>query len=420
MFIIFCEECGSRNVIEDKTLKNIGKQAVPCQVCSFKISTKHLIDHTGARKVIDTSTCKLLIIDDDQAHLTLLQNSLRREYTVLIANSGEQGIEVATTQDPDLILLDVNMPGLDGYEVCSRLKGDSSTRHIPVIFVTAQAEGDHEYKGLALGAVDYIFKPFSLKVLNAKIAAHLKYNAMRDELRKQINEQKKTIDDLKQYILDGESGKDEETKQKGPGADGPKSYVEQEKDNLVNILNTLRDVITIQNMDKKIIWANKAAMKNFKATFSGLQGKICYKFYYDREAPCDNCFFKMGSSKKYSEPVEVDNKKLGLTFLQTNIPLYDSEGRISGVACTAQKTIEVDHAEPEKFTKESLSTLKKFLASRCRELNEVTSTILVSSDAICNMYKDDKKILQLNEYLADDNLRLRAIVNELKNRIKKL
>lgn len=417
MNIIFCEECGSRNVIEDEALLNIATDAVTCQICDFQISTEHLINHTGVSGVINTSSYKLLIIDDDKAHLNLLQISLQKEYTMSVAASGLEGIEAAAKQDPDLILLDVSMPGMDGYEVCSQLKTNKKTRHIPIIFVTAKTKGDDEYKGLSLGAVDYIFKPFNTKILNAKIASHLKFNAMRDELKKKISEQEQYIEILKSDIIEEYTSQQEKGGEQ-TASTGDNRYVEQEKQNLIKIVNTLQDLITIQDVNGKILWANKATMKAFDVTFSDLQGKTCYKFYCDRDTPCVGCVYADDTIKGLGEPVEFYNNKLGQMFLQTSLALPGADGKIMGVACTAQPagaqkaTVNLDEKAPS-------SAVDDFLKTHYGELNDVVSTLLVSSDTICNMYRDDKKLLKINEYIGDAGKRLRILFSDLQKHDQK-
>lgn len=117
---------------------------------------------------------RVLIVDDQPANLRVLGEALRAEYDVRIAVSGEKALELATGQDaPDLVLLDVVMPGMDGYEVIRRLKDDPATRSIPVIFVTSLGDEEDEYKGLALGAVDYLPKPVHLPIALARIRTHV-------------------------------------------------------------------------------------------------------------------------------------------------------------------------------------------------------------------------------------------------------
>jgi sigma-B regulation protein RsbU (phosphoserine phosphatase) len=116
---------------------------------------------------------KILIIDDTPPNIRVLGQTLQREYDVLVATSGAAGIVLAAAEKPDLILLDIMMPGMDGYEVCQRLKANPALAAIPVIFITAMAQEEDEARGFAVGAVDYIRKPFSLPVAQARIQLHL-------------------------------------------------------------------------------------------------------------------------------------------------------------------------------------------------------------------------------------------------------
>jgi diguanylate cyclase (GGDEF)-like protein len=116
----------------------------------------------------------ILVVDDTPANLSLMSSLLKDSYKVKVANSGERALEIAQSDaPPDLILLDVMMPGLDGYEVCRRLKAQATTKDIPIIFLTAMADVENESRGFALGAVDYISKPFNKTVVKARIRVHM-------------------------------------------------------------------------------------------------------------------------------------------------------------------------------------------------------------------------------------------------------
>ena len=126
----------------------------------------------------------ILVVDDTPDNLALLQLLLRDLYKVKGANNGERGLKIAASDHPpDLILLDIMMPGIDGYEVCRRLKADPATRDIPVIFLTAKAEVEDEQRGFELGAVDYITKPISPPIVLARVKTHLMLKATADFLR---------------------------------------------------------------------------------------------------------------------------------------------------------------------------------------------------------------------------------------------
>src|SRR6186713_459962 len=116
----------------------------------------------------------ILIVDDIPTNIGVISGALKDSYKTKIATNGEKALALASAEDkPDLILLDVMMPEMDGYEVCSRLKADPATREIPIIFLTAMSDAKDETKGFAVGAVDYIHKPFSPTVLLARVHTHL-------------------------------------------------------------------------------------------------------------------------------------------------------------------------------------------------------------------------------------------------------
>ena len=126
----------------------------------------------------------ILIVDDNPNNLVLVNNLLKHDYRLKVANNGQTALRIAAAQEqPDLILLDIMMPEMDGYEVCSRLKADARLRDIPVIFLTARTSIEDEQHGLELGAVDYITKPISPPVMLARIRTHLKLKASADFLR---------------------------------------------------------------------------------------------------------------------------------------------------------------------------------------------------------------------------------------------
>ncbi len=132
------------------------------------------------------SKATVLVIDDSPDNLTLMSGLLKVLYRVKVADSGAAGLKVArSAQPPDLILLDVMMADMDGYEVCTQLKADLPTSAIPVIFLTARSDTADEEKGLSLGAVDYITKPISPAIFLARVATQLALKASADMLRDQ-------------------------------------------------------------------------------------------------------------------------------------------------------------------------------------------------------------------------------------------
>ncbi len=144
----------------------------------------------------------ILIIDDEVTNISVLNELLQPHYNVLFAKDGKTGLKIASSSSrPDLILLDIIMPEMDGYQVIQMLKSDESMSKIPVIFITAKGQEEDEAKGFELGAVDYITKPFKPVVVKARIKSHLELKRHRDFVEWMLKERTKELQQLeKEYI----------------------------------------------------------------------------------------------------------------------------------------------------------------------------------------------------------------------------
>lgn len=151
---------------------------------------------------MSTDRESILVVDDTPENIDLLVEILKDDYHVRAARTGEQGLKIARlTNKPDLILLDIMMPGIDGFEVCRQLKEDPTTSHIPVIFVTARITTSDEIKGFELGAVDYITKPISPPVVRARVKTHLSLYDQNRELDRKVREQTRTIHETRLKVI---------------------------------------------------------------------------------------------------------------------------------------------------------------------------------------------------------------------------
>ncbi len=131
--------------------------------------------NNGSKKTI-------LLVDDHPAIIDFLVLILSTEYNIMVATSGKEAI-IKAMQQPDLILLDIVMPDMDGYEVCRKIKNAPALSNIPIIFVTGMNEPEDEIKGLSIGAVDYFIKPMHAAITLARIKNHLELKEIRDELQ---------------------------------------------------------------------------------------------------------------------------------------------------------------------------------------------------------------------------------------------
>ena len=133
----------------------------------------------------DKQPC-LLVVDDQPINIQALYRIFAPDHRVLMATSGAKALALCAEDPPDLVLLDVVMPEMDGHEVCARLKADEATRNIPVIFVTSHTDAEEETKGLELGAIDFIAKPVNPAVVRARVKTHLTLKAQSDLLRQMV------------------------------------------------------------------------------------------------------------------------------------------------------------------------------------------------------------------------------------------
>ncbi|WP_321405181.1 two-component system response regulator [Maridesulfovibrio sp.] len=146
---------------------------------------------------------QVLIVDDTVENLQVLMEALRSEYAIVTAKNGEKALELAMNKPrPDIILLDIMMPGMNGYEVCEKLKADVRTKDIPVIFITVLMEEEDEARGLALGAVDYIVKPFCPALVKARVKNQLDLKEHQDNLERLVKERTKELALVKKVTIE--------------------------------------------------------------------------------------------------------------------------------------------------------------------------------------------------------------------------
>ena len=155
-----------------------------------------------------TSKPKVMIVDDSATNLTVAKNALNDVYNILPVTSGEMALTLLAKSMPSLILLDIDMPDMDGFETIRRIKSNEQTKHIPIIFLTAKDDGGSELEGLRLGAVDYITKPFSIPLLIQRVELHIELIEQKRELQNynenlavMVKQKTQTIEELQHAII---------------------------------------------------------------------------------------------------------------------------------------------------------------------------------------------------------------------------
>lgn len=138
---------------------------------------------------------KVLIVDDAEENIDILVNTLEEDYQIRVATNGQRALDLAFNEQPDIILLDVMMPIMDGFKVCEILKEDSRTRNIPVIFLTALSQHEEEARGLSTGgAIDFIIKPFNPELVKVRVANHVSLKFHQDKLADMVRERTEELE----------------------------------------------------------------------------------------------------------------------------------------------------------------------------------------------------------------------------------
>lgn len=146
---------------------------------------------------LTTTKNRILIVDDEPGNIKILSNILAGDYALSVATSGAQALQIAQVQLPDIVLLDMIMPEMDGIQVCEALKANEQTGDIPVIFVTSMSDTANEERGLHAGAVDYISKPISPPIVKARVKIHIQNYLSKKFLEKLLSDKNTTLDDAK-------------------------------------------------------------------------------------------------------------------------------------------------------------------------------------------------------------------------------
>ena len=209
-----------------------------------------------------TEKPKILIVDDTPTNLSILEEILEEDCSISIAQSGTQALKLTEKFEPDLILLDVNMPGIDGFETCHKLKSREATRNIPVIFITARTEPEDVIKGFSEGGVDYITKPFNYSEVIARVQTHLKIQQLIRQLESR-NDQLKELNDLKNKFLGMASHdmrnslsaikgysqilQDDAEELPGETKDRFLNFIFKSSENMLRMVNELLDVSVIES-----------------------------------------------------------------------------------------------------------------------------------------------------------------------------
>lgn len=247
-----------------------------------------------------TERAKILIVDDDSDNISLLWEALKDEYDVIFSMDGEGALQQAVAESPDLILLDIMMPGMDGYDVCRGLKADKTTWNIPIIFLTAKGEETGEIKGFETGAVDYIIKPVKIPSMKIRIRSALR-------LKKEMDRRQKLIRELKELNEALE-------KQSRERIDELRKTRDESEEKYRNLIESAPDGIGITSLDGEILSANTALLKMLNFGEAKALYKMNVKEFYENP------------NEDRAKMIELLKKNGSLTGWRVN--LRDARGRV--------------------------------------------------------------------------------------------
>ena len=319
----------------------------------------------------------VMIVDDNPDNIRVIESFLRdASYHTVVATSGEIALKRIDYAHPDIILLDILIPGISEFEVCKIIKESDATKDIPVIFMTALTESEDKVQGFAVGAVDFISKPIQKEELLARIQTHLKIYKYQEYLENMVSQRtgelESRLSSLKKEIAERKLAQDELHKSEKLQQD---------------LLNNSSTVIYIKDLEGKYIFVNRAFEKVFDQNNIIIQGKDDFEIF-DREIAEG---FKINDLKvletdKLMEFEEVSQEDDGIhIYISVKFPLKNSNGEsyaICGISTDITK---------RKETEKELITLKKYL-----------SNIINSMPSVLIGINGDGKISQWNKTAEDE------------------
>jgi two-component system cell cycle sensor histidine kinase/response regulator CckA len=305
-----------------------------------------------------TDTSSILAVDDEADSLSVLASILTAEgYQVRTADSGGLALKSVAAWLPELILLDVRMPGMDGFDVCQRLKTADESRHIPIIFITAADEVDERVKGLAAGAVDYISKPFHREELLARVRTHLELARLRRDLEKQVSE--RTAD------LSNTVGRLRESEQR-----------------FRNMADAAPMMIWVSGLDKLCTFVNKTWLSFTGRTMDEAQGNGWSKAIHPEDL--DRCVSVYTSAFDALQDFQMEYRLRRADgefrwVLDTGSPLFAPSGALGGYIGSAIDITEMKRTQENALSKQKLETLISLTRGISHDFNNMVSAILAQA-----------------------------------------
>jgi len=322
----------------------------------------------------------LLLVDDDLSALQTMEAFLVREgYEVRCALDGHTALMFAREDPPELILLDIRLPDMDGFEVSQRLKEDQETRNIPVIFISGLGEVVDKVKGFAAGGVDYITKPFQGEEMLARVEVHLtlrrlqkKVEAQNVQLEQEITKSKRAEEKIKQVAEEWRT-----------------------------TFDSITDLVSIHDRDFRIVRANQTFASSFGMEIGAVLGKRCYEIIHATEEPWPTCPHRQTLESGRAVTEEFFEPRLGRYLQVSASPIRNEKNEVIGSVHISKDVTERKRAE--EALQRAHDELEKRVKERTLELATANEQLIVSEKALEERLQE---IEHLKERLQQENIYL--------------
>lgn len=359
----------------------------------------------------------IMIVDDQPANLQLLVELLIREgYQVRPALSGRAALEAAELKCPDLILLDINMPDLNGYEVCRRLKANSATRDIPVIFLSSLENTVDKLQAFEVGGVDFISKPFRDEEVLARIRNHLQLHRAQQQLQQEIDirkaiqeELEKHKGQLEQLVQQRTSALEhsnlelkEEVQQRSET--GEKLRASQQRylrlyKQFESLLNAISDPITVLSSDLELLWINKAYQRLRDELGADEQGLVFRRYFAEGiKYPVPDC---LETGRPAEQQMVTSDQRI---WEYRAYPLQQDKGTERQVITIATDITEKVRLREDASRTNRLAALGELAAGVAHEINNPNALILYNGDLLQAIFEQLLPCLQGLHFADDEQL----------------